>query len=75
MLSHCGEARAREHALQGGDDYELCFALPPGQLEALRASLADWTVIGELGEVPGVWIRDGDSVTQVSQLGYDHFGP
>ncbi len=74
LLSHCGEARARQHALQGGDDYELCFALPRRHLEALRARLAGWSVIGELGEVPGIWIRDGDSVTQVSQSGYDHFG-
>ncbi len=75
LRSQCGEARARQLALQGGDDYELCFALPPRHLEALRARLADWAVIGELTETPGIRIRDGDSVTQVSQSGYDHFGP
>jgi thiamine-monophosphate kinase len=75
LRGRCGEARARVHALQGGDDYELCFALPRGHLEALRARLAGWTVIGEFCEASGIGIRDGDSVTQVSQSGYDHFGP
>jgi thiamine-monophosphate kinase len=75
LRSHCGAARARMYALQGGDDYELCFALPPRHLDALRARLAGWTVIGEICETPGIGIRDGDSVTQVSQSGYDHFGP
>lgn len=75
LRSHCGAARARQHALYGGDDYELCFALPPRDLESLRARLAGWTVIGEFCEGSGIGIRDGDSVTQVSQSGYDHFGP
>jgi len=89
LRSHCGDAAARQHALHGGDDYELCFALPPDRLGPLlecwpqdpRAAqglagdpLPRWTVIGELRTAAGIGIRDGDSVTQVSQSGYDHFG-
>jgi thiamine-monophosphate kinase len=79
----CGETAARRHALTGGDDYELCFALPPARLAALRASWPErpaagdalvWTVIGALRAAPGIEIRDGDSVIQVSHSGFDHFG-
>lgn len=78
----CGDASARRQALAGGDDYELCFSLPPTRLAALRASwpprpaggeLPTWTIIGALCAAPGVDVRDGDSVTQVSHSGYDHF--
>jgi thiamine-monophosphate kinase len=79
----CGSAVGRRHALTGGDDYELCFALPPACLAALRAlwpqrAGADeqpvWSVIGSMRATPGIELRDGDSVIQVSHSGFDHFG-
>lgn len=83
LRSVCGPTAARRFALTGGDDYELCFALPSARLGALRAcwperptddAMPIWTVIGALRAAPGIEIRDGDSVIQVSHSGFDHFG-
>ena len=41
VVAACGESRAMELAVNGGDDYELLFTLPPrfaGQLDALSRS-------------------------------------
>jgi thiamine-monophosphate kinase len=72
-----GESRAREFALTGGDDYELCFTVPPARFAALAQLAASGTHavtrIGTLIERPGVWIRTGATVTQFSHPGFDHF--
>jgi thiamine-monophosphate kinase len=72
-----GEERARELALTGGDDYELCFAVPPQNLARLLAQLPpqEWryTRIGALRAAPGaVVVRDG-TVMEFSHSGYEHF--
>src|SRR5579864_7063988 len=36
LVSTVGEDRSRELALTGGDDYELCFSVPPAKLEKLQ---------------------------------------
>jgi len=64
-------------ALGGGDDYELCFAVPPQNIARLTAQLppADWryTRIGVLRAEPGaVVVRDG-TVMEFSHSGYEHF--
>ena len=72
-----GAERARELALAGGEDYELCFTVPQAKLGefALRCPAADfgWTRIGALTAQPGARVvRDGN-VMQVSHRGFDHF--
>jgi thiamine-monophosphate kinase len=72
-----GEERARELALTGGDDYELCFAVPPQNVARLLAQLPphEWryTRIGALRAAPGaVAVRDG-TVMEFSHSGYEHF--
>jgi len=72
-----GERRARELALTGGDDYELCFAVPADNIARLFAQLPaqQWryTRIGALRAAPGtVVVRDG-SVMEFSHSGYEHF--
>ncbi len=77
LLAVLGERRARELALGGGDDYELCFAVPPANIARLYAQLPpqEWcyTRIGMLREAPGaVVVRDG-TVMEFSHSGYEHF--
>ena len=72
-----GEERARELALTGGDDYELCFAVPLHNIARLTAELSpqEWryTRIGALRDAPGaVVVRDG-TVMEFSHSGYEHF--
>ncbi|MBQ0798830.1 MAG: thiamine-phosphate kinase [Porticoccaceae bacterium] len=81
-VKHFGDEQMREWALSGGDDYELCFTVPPeklDQLAALRAEdgaggLPQITEIGELVPGTGVQCLDaaGNSVT-LERSGYAHF--
>ena len=72
-----GERRAREIALTGGDDYELCFAGPAARQPALRAALPpdDWGYrqIGKLSEGSGARVRERGTVIEFSHSGFDHF--
>lgn len=77
LVRTVGEARARELALTGGDDYELCFSVRPAQVARLLRELPPqrwgYTRIGTLRETPGAEvIRDG-AVMSFSHSGYDHF--
>jgi thiamine-monophosphate kinase len=73
-----GEQRARELALTGGDDYELCFAVHPQEIARLNATLppSQWgyTRIGSLRPAPGAAVlRNDGSVMEFSHSGYQHF--
>lgn len=77
LLAAVGDERARQLALTGGDDYELCFAVPQAQLAALESALRpeEWSYrrIGTLRAAPGsVVTRDG-IVMDFSHCGFDHF--
>jgi thiamine-monophosphate kinase len=73
-----GAERARELALTGGEDYELCFTVPQERLGdfARRCPVADfgWSRIGTLTGEPGARVWRGETVMQVSHRGFDHFG-
>lgn len=69
--------RAWQQALEGGEDYELCFTAPEARHAAIVAMAAQTgTPIAQIGR-----IRDGSaielvlnkSVMQFSPLGFDHF--
>jgi thiamine-monophosphate kinase len=69
--------RAIEHALTGGDDYELCFTLPVQAEARLRAVAAEWAVpvtrIGTVVAEPGVrWQHQGQSLP-VPDTTFRHF--
>ena len=69
---------AVQHALTGGDDYELCFCVPPdkaNQVEALHKQLGlALTVIGETHAAREFTIVDGNQNTvQLAHTGWDHF--
>jgi thiamine-monophosphate kinase len=78
LLAAVGEERARELALTGGEDYELCFTVPAANLEAFaaRCPVAEfgWRRIGTLTQNRGAVVQRGASVMQVSHRGFDHFG-
>lgn len=70
-------AAALDLALNGGDDYELCFTAPPHRdaqvLAAAQAAAVPVTAIGEVVQGAGVIARSRSGRT-VRQAGYRHFG-
>ncbi|TVR60739.1 MAG: thiamine-phosphate kinase [Candidatus Competibacteraceae bacterium] len=66
-------------ALAGGDDYELCFTVPPERASQLDSVAATWdcrrTRVGVIEPEPGLrLIRADGSAFPLERLGYDHFG-
>ena len=77
-LRYAGTTAARQAALAGGDDYELCFTVPGWALPALAGIAADTgtplSVIGRVVEKPGLRLRQPDGrLLPVSVRGYQHF--
>jgi len=67
-------------ALSGGDDYELCFTVPPARLAAVQAHAARWdcrcSAIGVIEAAPGLrcfW--ENGTPYELAVTGYDHFRP
>jgi thiamine-monophosphate kinase len=60
-----------EHALHGGEDYELLFTVPPGVHVPRRFGGVPLTRIGEMGkgQAGAVYLSD----RPLPPLGYDHF--
>jgi thiamine-monophosphate kinase len=77
LVRAVGEERARELALTGGDDYELCFSVRPVHVARLLAELPperwSYTRIGTLREAPGADVLRDGIVMSLSHSGYDHF--
>jgi thiamine-monophosphate kinase len=78
LVEAVGDERARELALTGGDDYELCFTVNPASVGKLRQELPPdrwgYSLIGTVREASGaVVLRDGN-VMEFAHSGYDHFG-
>lgn len=72
-----GARVARELAVHGGEDYELCFVLPPGEGDVLapefRVSFGlGLTRVGGVEEGNGVRILDPDGQERIVR-GFDHF--
>ncbi len=65
-------------ALAGGDDYELCFTIPPAQETAFRIASAQFGVacsyIGDIEAEAGLRIVDEQgALYQPGPAGFDHF--
>ena len=77
LVRAVGEERARELALTGGDDYELCFSVGPAQVGRLLAELPPerwgYTRIGTLRQAAGADVLRAGTVMNFSHSGYDHF--
>jgi hypothetical protein len=68
--------RRRALALAGGDDYELCFTVPPQQRPMLESRWrgAPMTSIGRIEASPGLrWICADGSTYHPPAEGYRHF--
>lgn len=70
LLAYTDKDTAQAWALRGGEDFELCFTLPPSQRHRLEALPVPVAVIGQISAVNGIRI-DGEPVT--GEAGYDHF--
>jgi thiamine-monophosphate kinase len=78
LLATHGEQRARELALTGGEDYELCFSVPAASVAALERELPPrhwgYRRIGVLTAGTEHTLRRAGTVTRFSHSGFDHFG-
>ncbi len=68
---------AQKWALTGGEDFELCFTVPPGQWGCLQAQLqcheVPVTAIGAICEKPGLQLFKAGEWHTVEASGYKHF--
>lgn len=79
--SALGGHAARLAALSGGEDYELCVAAPPGELELHAGEFEGrfgipLTLVGTVNEGSGVYVRtrpDGPGVEAGPEAGFEHF--
>jgi thiamine-monophosphate kinase len=64
-------------ALGGGDDYELCFTVPPGRVAELESVAAPWpdrpVHIGVIRAETGLELRRDGRVVSAPGRGWDHF--
>ncbi len=77
LRAHAGEAAAVRLALTGGEDFELCFTVPPSRVSALDARLANVkcpvNCIGVLQREAGMRVLDREKPVRFALQGYDHF--
>lgn len=78
LVAHVGEQRARELALSGGENYELCFTVSPSHIEDMMRALPpeQWSYrrIGTLTISSGARVLRDGIVMDFSHSGWDHFG-
>jgi thiamine-monophosphate kinase len=74
-LLKIGRDTAETLALQSGDDYELCFTVPPERCDELEQRLTgQYTHIGTITDDKGLYfINDQDEKILLTGAGYDHF--
>ena len=78
LLALHDDTGALPFALGGGDDYELCFSVPPERVVEVQAGLARLgcgaTRIGRIVAGSGVRVRAADGAwLAIAQQGWEHF--
>lgn len=78
LLKVCGLEQAWQFALTGGENYELCFSVPPhlrAEFEqAVKKQGFFVSCIGKITQAQGIRLfADGQPVELPSQSGFDHF--
>jgi thiamine-monophosphate kinase len=68
-----------DHALNDGEDFELCFTVPPEAAEQLARAAPSPAVVHRVGTVTeqaGMWLRSADgSGSPLPAHGFDHLRP
>ena len=77
-VARFGLEQTRDWALSAGDDYQLCFTVPPQRLAEVQGLLGELDVrvtqIGRLVAAPGVRVRDAAGRERsLPQPGFRHF--
>lgn len=77
LLAFAGKSGARRLALTGGEDYELCFTVPPhgaaelaARLESVKCTV---TCVGELTADGNMLLREQGRPMPIDASGHDHF--
>ncbi|MDM8545737.1 thiamine-phosphate kinase [Candidatus Venteria ishoeyi] len=78
LLPHLSPQQAWELALTAGDEYELCFTVPPERIKQLESALAgqSYCCIGQITVEPGLRCLDENQQLWQDGLenkGYQHF--
>lgn len=84
-VSHQDHVSPWRHALGDGEDYELCFTLPPAEAERVLPAQIDGVLVTRVGIItpvePGVsgagvvtLVMPDGSVESVGPLGWEHHG-
>jgi thiamine-monophosphate kinase len=76
LRAQAGAAGAAQLALGGGDDYELCFTVPPQRLQQLSALVnvkCQITCIGRLEAGAGIAVLEQGRPLTRGFAGFDHF--
>ena len=70
----CPLPEALQAAAGGGDDYELCFTLPPAHWAHLDPALHRiCTRIGQIESTPGLRWQSSDPTFQLQETGFRHY--
>ena len=77
LVQVMGARRAVQYALNGGDDYELCFTVPAARRQQFEAQLTNVkcrvTCIGMLEKQSGLRVTHDGVAVACDTHGYDHF--
>ncbi|SIS44004.1 thiamine-phosphate kinase [Neptunomonas antarctica] len=77
LLRFAGQKKARSWALTGGEDFELCFTVPPSQWISLQSQLqhhdVQVTPVGAICEATGIQLFIECEWQMVEASGYKHF--
>lgn len=77
LREFAGDAAARQMALTGGDDYELCMTVAPASDADFRRAATQAgvpvTCIGKVDQEPGLRLTDAGRPVNFADPGYRHF--
>ncbi|MGE4318362.1 MAG: thiamine-phosphate kinase [Deferribacterales bacterium] len=60
------------YALGSGEEFALLFTMPPDKKDELESVYNSAVCIGRIEEGHGVYLEDGDKLTDISDIGYEH---